>query len=57
MCLLTAAGILVLSGAEGGAAFVVAGAASSRALVLLSFHSWLLAAAALDVAIMLVALR
>ena len=48
------AGVLVL--AEGGAALAVTGAAVSLALVLLTFHPWLLGAVAIDVAVTVVAL-
>ena len=50
------AGVLVLGGANAGAALAVAGAAVSLALVLLTFHPWLLGAVAIDVAIAVVAL-
>jgi len=54
--LLAFAGELVLAGADAGGALVVAGAAVSLALVVLTFHPWLLAAVAIDVAIAVVAL-
>jgi hypothetical protein len=50
------AGVLVLAGADAGAAVAVAGAAVSLALVLLTFHAWLLGAVVIDVAIAGVAL-
>ena len=50
------AGVLVLAGADAGAALAVAGAAVSLALVLLTFHPWLLGAVAIDVAVTVVAL-
>jgi hypothetical protein len=46
----------VLAGADAGAALAVAGAVVSLALVLLTFHPWLLGAVAIDVAIAAVAL-
>lgn len=54
--LLSLAGVLVLVGGDAGATPAVAGAAVSLALVLLTFHPWLLGAAAIDVAIAVVAL-
>jgi hypothetical protein len=58
-----ACGLLVLAGAfllNGGgdldAGLAVAGALASLALVALTFHPWLLAAVAIDVAIVVVAL-
>lgn len=53
---LAAGGVLVLAGGGLGAALAVAGAAISLALVILTFHPWLLGAAAIDVAIAIVAL-
>jgi hypothetical protein len=53
---LAAGGGLVLAGAGLGATLAVTGAAISLALVVLTFHPWLLGAAAIDVAIALVAL-
>jgi hypothetical protein len=50
------AGVLVLAGLHTGAAPGLAGAALSLTLVLLTFHPWLLRAAAIDVAIAVVAL-
>jgi hypothetical protein len=50
------AGVLVLAGADAGAALAVAGVAVSLALVLLTFHAWLLGAVVIDVAIAAVAL-
>jgi hypothetical protein len=54
--LLALAGVLVLAGADAGGALAVAGAAVSLALVVLTFHPWLLGAVAIDVAIAVVAL-
>jgi hypothetical protein len=54
--LLALAGVLVVAGADAGAALAVAGAVVSLALVLLTFHPWLLGAVAIDVAIAVVAL-
>jgi len=54
--LLAVAGILVLSGASAGAGLAVVGAGISLALVVLTFHPWLLGAVAIDVAIGVVAL-
>jgi hypothetical protein len=54
--LLALAGVLVLAGGDARAALAVAGAAVSLALVLLTFHPWLLGAVAIDVAIAAVAL-
>jgi hypothetical protein len=54
--LLALAGVLVITGADAGAAPAVAGAVVSLALVLLTFHPWLLGAVAIDVAIAVVAL-
>jgi hypothetical protein len=53
---LVTAGVLVLTGAGLGAGLAVTGAAVSLAVVLLSFHPWLLGAVAIDVAIAIVAL-
>ena len=50
------AGVLVLGGAGLGAALAVAGAVVSLALVLLTFHHWLLGAVAIDIGIILVVL-
>ena len=50
------AGVLVLTGAPSCAAAAVAGAAVSLALVVLTFHPWLLGAVAIDAAIAVVAL-
>jgi hypothetical protein len=49
-------GVLVLVGAGVGAAVATVGAVISLALVLLTFHPWLLGAVAIDVAIFVVAL-
>jgi hypothetical protein len=48
--------VLVLAGAQAGAALAVVGAVVSLTLVLLTFHPWLLGAVAIDVAIVVVAL-
>jgi hypothetical protein len=53
---LAAGGVLVLAGAGLGAVLAVTGAAISLALVVLTFHPWLLGAAAIDAAIAIVAL-
>jgi hypothetical protein len=50
------AGILVIAGAELGAALAVAGSAVSRALVLLTFNRWFVFAIAINVAIVVVAI-
>ncbi len=54
--LLAGSGVLVLAGAQAGAALAVVGAVVSLTLVLLTFHPWLLGAVAIDVAIVVVAL-
>jgi hypothetical protein len=54
--LLALAGVLVIAGADAGAAPAVAGVVVSLALVLLTFHPWLLGAVAIHVAIAVVAL-
>ena len=50
------AGILVLAGADVGAAMAVAGAGISLFLVFLTFNPWLLGAVAIDIAIVILAL-
>lgn len=50
------AGVLVLAGEDAGAALAVAGAVVSLALVLMTFHPWLMGAVVIDVAIAVVAL-
>jgi hypothetical protein len=50
------AGVLVLAGGDAGAALAVAAAVVSLALVLVTFHPWLIGAVAIDVAITVVAL-
>ena len=52
-----AAGILVMLGAGSAAGLAVVGAMASLALVLLTFHPWLLGAVAIDVAIAVIALK
>lgn len=47
--LLVGSGVLVLAGAQAGAALAVVGAVVSLTLVLLTFHPWLLGAVAIDV--------
>jgi hypothetical protein len=54
--LLVGSGVLVLAGAQAGAALAVVGAVVSLTLVLLTFHPWLLGAVAIDVAIVVLAL-
>lgn len=54
--LLVLAGILVLAGAGPAAVAAVAGAATSLALVSLTFNRWLVLAVAFDVAIIAIAL-
>jgi hypothetical protein len=53
---LAGSGVLVLAGAQAGAALAVVGAVVSLTLVLLTFHPWLLGAVAIDVAIVVLAL-
>ena len=51
------AGVFLLNGGDGlDAGLAIAGASVSLALILLTFHPWLLGAAAIDVAIVIVAL-
>ncbi|MGZ5337117.1 MAG: hypothetical protein ACXWED_06500 [Solirubrobacterales bacterium] len=50
------AGVLVLAGAGLGAALAIAGAAVSLVLVALTFDLWFVGAAAIDIAIIAIAL-
>jgi hypothetical protein len=53
---LVLAGILVLVGADPGAALAAIGAGLSLLLVLVTFHAWFIAAVAINIGIIVIAL-